>query len=102
MIDFKYGKIVKDDLINTETPFNVNEAFLTEDLFLLQAKDQSLALDVGWYEKEKGACFSIYVIKNEDWDSPLYMKDIENMNTLEVEFYYALGVFDGLIKSSVG
>lgn len=100
MIQFKNGRIVKDDLINIEKPFYVEEDFLNEDLFLLFDEKRSIALDVGWYDKEFGSCFTISIIKDEDWDKPLYIKDIKNVSNFEIEFYYALGLFDGMFMLS--
>jgi len=98
MMKFKFGNVIKDDLVNIETPFLVEEDFLTEDLFQLQYKDGLLGLDVGWYNKEFGDCFTISIIENFDWDTPLYSIDVFDKSLLRQSFLVALNIFYGYIE----
>lgn len=95
-MNYKYGTVVKDDLIHIDTPFSPREDCLTEDLFQLLHND--FVLDVGWYNKERGDCFSIYIIKNENWEKPIYSEDVFVVNDLNNRFYYVLGIFDTIIR----
>lgn len=97
---YLYGSIIKDELINIEVPFKVKDEFLTEDLFQLAFKD-FLLLDIGWYEKELGGYYTIYIIKNENWENPIFSRNVYNKNELCFNFYYALGRFDKIIEDFI-
>lgn len=97
---FKYGKINKDELVNIPTPFVINDNFLTEDLFQLDFENGRYGLDVGWYSKNSGECFVIYIIKNHDWDNPVFSVDVFDKHTLEGEFLKALDMFYNLCEGN--
>jgi hypothetical protein len=76
-ISFEDWSIVKDDFIDIKTPVTeerlkiyVDNLELYEDMF--QATFGDLCLDIGWYgETFQDGRFIVFLIKNQDWDSPL-------------------------------
>lgn len=99
-VNFKYGIVTKDELVNIDTPFIVEEDLLSEDLFLLEEKSLKLGLDVGWYEGDQGK-YSIYIIGGYNWDEPLFRKDVFHSEDLEKEFYKALSIFNELCERKI-
>ena len=56
---------------------------LTEDLVQI-IYDNNYIIDLGWYpEYEANGCFSIYIIKDNDWDNPVNQISCRDIDELE-------------------
>lgn len=70
-IDFKNGEVVFDD-------FDEKREDWGEDL-LQVAYPKNILLDVGFYS---GSVFRVYVIKNNDWENPVFKKSASLLEEL--------------------
>jgi len=92
-IDFsnKNGEIVFNDLsLREDISLNEQLDFLKEDMLQVEFPDDYI-LDVGWRPSFdiKGK-FYIYLIKNFDWEEPVYSSSAESVNSLEEEINRAI------------
>lgn len=91
---FSKGYVVKDDFIDLDIPIENQLDKLYEDMFQFRSVGGELAFDIGWYDFENTGCFKIYIIKNQDWDNPIYRKDIYDFSLLKEEINAAIGYFN--------
>lgn len=77
-IDFGKGIVVYNELlINKDEPLEHQIWDLKEDLLQVQYNDGELILDVGWYpEFNVNGVFKVQVIKNQDWENPLFIEEV--------------------------
>lgn len=91
----KNGNVELDDC-----DFNCNDSVenlynsLKEDL--LQIKfDNSYLIDVGWYpEFSHDGSFKIMLIKNYEWDNPIYNLETKSLIELENIVNYLISIVD--------
>ena len=58
---------------------------LSEDLLQIKFPQKNLIIDVGWYNPfgTRQGFFRLVVIKNMDWEKPLFRKNFRKINTLK-------------------
>lgn len=98
-IDFKSGIIVYNDLdIDLDKPLSKQTTHLDEDM--LQVKyPLNYTLDIGWYGDVKcEGKFVLQLIKNCDWDNPIYKKATMDLNRLEKYLQECIDLVEKLIK----
>lgn len=80
-VNFKSGKIIFDEFhIDFFRPFSEQLDCLLEDLLQVKFLENCL-LDVGWYpEYEEDGAFVIQVIKDQNWELPIYKKKCKEKN----------------------
>ena len=84
-IDFKDGIITYDNLfwLFNNTDGLINKLEFEEDLLQVQFFNEKYILDVGWYPHiGRNGKFKVYVIKNYDWENPLFTKSNKKINDL--------------------
>jgi len=86
IIDFKRGNVTYKDL-----PDNVSNFYPKEDL--LQVEYGNYTLDLGWYK----SIFHLMIIKDSDWDFPVYSKNFSDFTHIQKELIEAIDVADFLI-----
>ena len=92
-------RIIKNDFHSYDPVNSFNEAdslkYLNEDLLQCSFPEDDMIIDLGWYGdiiSNKGE-FRIYVIKNENWETPfniIYSKsaeEIKNLLTKILQYY---------------
>ncbi|MEL0646244.1 hypothetical protein V6248_02315 [Pseudoalteromonas agarivorans] len=57
--------------------FDESEVMFTEDILCFRSTDQTLFVDLGYYGKNKK--WAIFVVKNNDWESPLEHIECKNL-----------------------
>lgn len=80
------GNIIYDDLseLNEDLAYEDQIFCFKEDLLQIEHKDRQYLLDVGWRpEFNLKGFFKIVVIKNDDWQNPLYEKRAANISDLK-------------------
>ena len=67
------GKVIYNEFhVDFSKPYREQPDNLTEDLLQIEFPDQYL-LDVGWYpEYDADGAFMVQLIRNDEWDKPLY------------------------------
>lgn len=89
--DFKSGKVIYNEFaIIIDKPLSEQKDLLLEDL--IQVKyGEHLILDVGWYpELDINGKFLIQIIRNQNWDTPLYRFSCTETNSLLESLAYAV------------
>ncbi|HBR70253.1 TPA: hypothetical protein DIC20_00255 [Candidatus Dependentiae bacterium] len=83
-IDLKDGTVVYCDFdIDFNLPFQNQKWSYKEDLIQIYFNDGGYIIDVGWYpEFDAKGKFVISIIKNYDWDKPIFEKKCKNKNLL--------------------
>ena len=84
-IDFKDGIITYENLfwLFNNTNELIYKLEFEEDLLQVQFFNEKYILDVGWYPNpRKNGVFKVYVIKNYDWENPLFIRSHKNINHL--------------------
>lgn len=83
IMNFKTGKIIYDDFdINPKVSLESQIDLLKEDLFQVNYNDEYI-VDVGWFpEFNENGSFRICVIKDFNWEVPLYEKRCRDINLL--------------------
>ena len=84
-IDFKDGIITYENLfwLFNNTNELINKLEFEEDLLQVQFFNEKYILDVGWYPHiGRNGKFKVYVIKNSDWQNPLFIKSDNTINDL--------------------
>lgn len=84
-IDFKDGIITYENLfwLFNNTNELINKLEFEEDLLQVQFFNEKYILDVGWYPHiGRNGKFKVYVIKNCDWQNPLFIKSDNTINDL--------------------
>jgi hypothetical protein len=82
--DWGKGDVVFWDLMNVDPDVPLDQQLdeLKEDLAQVRF-DQNTVLDIGWYpEFSNEGAFVIAVIRNEEWDSPVYRCECRSMAEL--------------------
>lgn len=94
-VDIKDGTITYNTFeIDFNVPFSEQLDNMTEDLLQIRY-DGDYVLDVGWYpEFDSDGNFKICVIKNDDWDNPLFYEVCRS----EVELKRFLNIAVGIIS----
>lgn len=80
---FNEGRIVYNEFdINFDKKFSNQEECLLEDLLQVSYTNGYL-LDLGWYpEFDANGTFKIQVIKDRNWDNPIYFRECREKNDL--------------------
>ena len=84
-IDFKDGIITYDNLfwLFNDTDGLINKLEFEEDLLQVQFFNEKYILDVGWYPHiGRNGKFKVYVVKNCDWQNPLFIKSDNTIKDL--------------------
>jgi hemerythrin-like domain-containing protein len=103
-IDFKGGEILFDDFdIDFSKPFSEQLYSLKEDLFQVNySNGDTFTIDIGWYpEMEIEGNFITYVIKNFNWEKPLFKEKSKNHNKLVQDLKNAIEVVEKIKKSKI-
>jgi hypothetical protein len=75
-------KYIEEDL-TLDIPFSQQEDCLREDLLQVAYGESNLILDVGWYPQgDIEGSFSIFVIKDYDWSSPVFFQESKTTESL--------------------
>lgn len=81
-IDFKSGIVSYDDFdVDPLVPYEKQLTSLDEDMLQVEYP-QGYVLDIGWYHDVNGK-FVVRVIKDCDWDQPVFIKETRNLARLE-------------------
>lgn len=100
-IDFKQGKITYNDFeIDPTLSFEKLKWSFKEDLIQINFYDTYI-LDIGWYpEFDINGSFTLEVIKNEEWDHPIFEKKCKDYNLLKTYLQEAINFIDNIDKAS--
>lgn len=82
--NFGEGQIVYWDFydIDPKTSILKQLNFLKEDLIQVRFK-KNIILDVGWYKEfSANGAFTVTVLRNENWDEPLYKQKAKTISAL--------------------
>ena len=86
LINFRDGIITYENLfwLFKYTPHEaIDQLEFEEDLLQVSFFDEKYILDVGWYPNpRKNGVFKVYVIKNYDWENPLFTRSHRDINHL--------------------
>ncbi|AWH86093.1 hypothetical protein HYN59_13665 [Flavobacterium album] len=78
----------------SDVPLIYHKDDLREDINQITFKHiENLCIDIGWYggDFESGTgFFSIMIVRDADWDNPLYKKDCKTVKKLQVLLHEAL------------
>lgn len=98
IFDVKQGNIKYDNFnIDFAHPLNEQEDKLLEDLLQIEFPNNYL-LDVGWYpECEIEGQFILTLIKNFDWQKPIYKYSCVSEEDLKKSYQVALDLISGII-----
>ena len=85
IVDFKAGEITYNEFyIDFDLPFENQEELLTEDLLQVEYKNGYL-IDLGWYpEYDKNGKFIIQLIKDGNWNNPIYKQQCRDFKQLKI------------------
>lgn len=80
--DFRGGIVIYNDL-------DVEDLYLKEDLLQVEYavnEFSKILVDLGWYgdEAEQKGIFKILVLKDSDWDNPIYTMEFESLDDLRI------------------
>lgn len=94
-IDFKSGKIVYNEFcIDFTKKYSEQLECLLEDLLQVQYVDNYL-LDVGWYpEYESEGEFIVQIVKEENWEKPLYKRRSRKKENLIQDLNNAIRIIE--------
>ena len=97
-LQFKKVKILFDGFyLDPEISFEKQKLFFKEDI--LQLEINCCLIDVGWdSELDPNGFFKIVVIKNYDWDNPLFEKECKTIEEMKYVLFEAID-FTNEIKS---
>lgn len=86
LINFRDGIITYENLFwlfKNSPNETIDQLQFEEDLLQVSFFDEKYILDVGWYPNpRKNGVFKVYVIKNYDWENPLFIRSHKNINHL--------------------
>ena len=84
-LDFSPGIVVYDDFnIDKNIPLKEQFFSLKEDLFQVSYKNDMYLIDIGWYsDLNLSEKFRVVIIKNYDWDAPIYSKKTKDLKQLD-------------------
>ena len=97
-INFKSGRIVYNEFFIDFTKTYLEQVdCLLEDLLQVEFPENYL-LDVGWYpEYNSEGEFIVQVIKDYNWERPIYKRNCKNKETLTQSLKKAIGVIENII-----
>ena len=81
-ITFNPGRVVYNPYILSPNNFTDIES-LNEDMFQVEYINGTV-LDIGWYGTKEDGSFIIFVIKNRDWEKPLYKIKCKSVEELYI------------------
>ncbi|MDE5778972.1 MAG: hypothetical protein K2I10_10785 [Lachnospiraceae bacterium] len=92
-IDLQSGKITYNEFnIDFCVPYSEQVEELLEDLIQIEYENGYL-IDLGWYpEYNPQGKFIVQVIKNYDWEKPIYMEQSRDEKQLEKIFLKAINL----------
>ena len=86
LINFRDGIITYENLFwlfKNSPNETIDQLQFEEDLLQVSFFDEKYILDVGWYPNpRKNGVFKVYVIKNYDWENPLFIRSHKDINHL--------------------
>lgn len=94
-INFQSGEIIYNEFkIDFSKEYSEQEECLLEDL--LQVKyTQGYLLDVGWYpEYESEGEFVVQIVKNQNWEEPIYKNNSKNRVDLVQDIKNAIRIIE--------
>lgn len=99
-INFGTGVIKYNEFhIKNDIPLKKQELFLTEDLLQVEYKNK-IILDLGWFpEFNCNGVFLINIIRNYDWNNPIFKKEVYVLSELKNELIKAINLINSLNKS---
>ncbi|QTH40278.1 hypothetical protein J4772_22100 [Cohnella sp. LGH] len=82
-VNFENGIVIYNDLkLNVNEPLGNQMENLKEDLLQVSFKDK-LVIDVGWFPSfSRDGSFKIVVIKDYDWENPIYQNTCRSVEEL--------------------
>lgn len=78
--------VVKDDFISFNLPLQEQTDNLYEDMFQAYFNvENTTVLDIGWYgeTEELNGTFILYLIKDNDWESPILKISTKDLDILK-------------------
>lgn len=92
-VDFLDGIVFLNDLINLDlTKKSYEQEFeLKEDLFQVNFND-GYTIDLGWYNGGMDGTFKLFIVKDEDWGSPIWYKAFEDIMIINNALFEAMKV----------
>ncbi len=102
-IDFKSGIIAYDDFnINPFVEYGKQIEQLSNDLLLVKYSEEYL-IDVCWLpDCNPNGRFVVRLIKNEDWEKPIFRKETRNFERLEMKLQSCIDIVEELNKNNQG
>ena len=100
-IDFSPGKINYDSFdVKPNTPYAEQTFELREDLFQVSYDNNKYIIDIGWFPNgnPKGK-FSVSIIKDYDWNAPLYRKRTNDLSVLDTYVAACAAIVRDLLKN---
>lgn len=100
-VNFEPGRVVYNDFnLNPNASLESQINSLKEDLFQINYYDEYI-IDVGWYpEFDEEGSFRICVIKDFDWEAPLFSKRCRDISSLNQLMYECINLVSGLMQDS--
>jgi hypothetical protein len=99
-IDFKTGIVTYDGFeVNPLIPYEQQTTNLEQDLLQVSYLEDKYIIDIGWgpdYDPE--GSFVIRIIKDCDWDKPLYEKETRSFPELENYLQECINLIEEKIK----
>jgi len=93
VIDFSKMKVIYDKFIDLNKSICEQEMQLTEDMF--QAEWNDYIIDIGWKpEIDCSGEFVTYLVKNANWDEPIFVSKTKNIQQLLVDVAYCISKID--------
>jgi hypothetical protein len=103
-IDFGEGIVIFNaDQFDPNANFEEQILLLNEDLFQVGYDIQNIhyTIDVGWYpESSINGCFMIVIVKNSNWEGPLYKKRTRDYKQLNKYMEESIEIIMNLTKIS--
>lgn len=98
-MNFEPGKVVYNDFdVNPKVQLESQVDSLKEDLFQVNYSDQYI-IDVGWYpEFDEDGSFRICIIKDFNWEAPLFEKRCRDISTLNQLMCECINLINNFIK----
>lgn len=99
-ISLRNGKIIFHNFdIDPAIPFEKQKWSFKEDLIQITFGENYL-VDVGWYpEADKNGCFVIEMIRNFDWENPLFEKQCKSYQGLKQCIQEAINMANSFSKN---
>lgn len=93
--NFSQGEIIYNNFnIDFDVPFEQQKDELLEDLLQIKFENDYL-IDLGWYpECDITGKFILYLIKNENWQNPVYKHSCNKKDELIMSLDIAIGIIN--------